>query len=119
MDWTAEDFRQVIWSDESRFQVFQSDGPQRVWRINGRRYASENLRPSVKHGGGGIMVWSCFSGNGGLGPIVRVEGTLNRWGYIEILENFLLPHLTEAFDHKMYFFQNNNAFVHTAHEISN
>lgn len=117
LDWGPEDFSQVIWSDESRFKIFQSDGPQRVWRIDGRRYDVKNTRPSVKFGGGSIMVWACFSVNGGLGPIVRVPDTLNRWGYIEILENFLLPHLVDVFDHQMYFFQDDNASVHTAGEV--
>lgn len=32
--------------------------------------------PIVKFGGGGIMVWDCFSGTG-LGPLVPVKRILN------------------------------------------
>ena len=59
----------MIWSDESQFTVFRNDGPTRVWRRDGTRYSIENLVPSVKHGGGRIMVWGCFSRKG-LGPLV-------------------------------------------------
>jgi len=38
---------------------------QMDWRTPGTRYNMENISPTVKHdgsGGGGIMVWRCFSG---------------------------------------------------------
>ena len=73
--WGIRKWKSVIWSDESRFTVFRSDGPCRVWRKNGGRYDDENLVPSVKHGGSGIMVWECFSGKG-LGPLIKWIG---RW----------------------------------------
>ena len=60
-NWTKRMWKTVIWSDESRFTLFNNDGPTRVWREKGTRYNIENLMPSVKHGGGGIMVWGCFT----------------------------------------------------------
>ena len=85
--WSIRKWNNIIWSDESRFKIFGNDGPIRVWRRAGERYNIENIAPSVKHGGGGIMVWGCFSGKG-MGPLVRVDGRMNHQDYIRILDAF-------------------------------
>jgi transposase len=115
-NWTIRQWKSVIWSDESRFKIFRSDGPTRVWRKSGERYKIENMRPSVKHGGGGIMVWGCFSGKG-LGPLVKVEGKMNNQDYIKILERNLLPLIITKFNCRGYKFQDDNAPVHTAKNV--
>uniref|UniRef100_A0A8C8DHE7 Uncharacterized protein n=1 Tax=Oryzias sinensis TaxID=183150 RepID=A0A8C8DHE7_9TELE len=38
---------------------------------------------TVKHGGGGLMVWGCFSSKGNL---VRIDGEMNTLRYQNILE---------------------------------
>ena len=35
------------------------------------------LVPSVKHGGGGVMVWGCFAGDT-VGDLIKIEGILNQ-----------------------------------------
>ena len=49
-------FKRVVFSDESRFKVFQSDGKCLVWREPGTRYAPANCSPSLKFGGGSVMI---------------------------------------------------------------
>ena len=88
-DWSIRRWKNVIWSDESRFCIF-SDGPVRVWRFSNERYEITNTISTVKHGGGGVIVWECFSGRG-LGPLVLVNGNMNHLDYINILETNLLP----------------------------
>ncbi|KAI3354553.1 hypothetical protein L3Q82_019047 [Scortum barcoo] len=45
--------------------------------------------PTVKHGGGSIMLWGCFS-VAGTGKLVRIEGKMNAAMYRDILDENLL-----------------------------
>ena len=44
--------------------------------------------PTVKHGGGIIMLWGCFSAAGTL-RLIRIEGKMNGANYREILNENL------------------------------
>jgi len=56
-----EEWKKVVFSDESRFCLFHSDGRVRVWRKPGEEYLPDCLEPTVKFSGGSVMVWGCFS----------------------------------------------------------
>eukprot|EP00733_Pompholyxophrys_punicea_P001574 Pompholyxophrys_punicea_v1_NODE_836_length_1229_cov_1.688245.p2 type:complete len:131 gc:universal NODE_836_length_1229_cov_1.688245:442-834(+) len=60
----------VLWSDESKFELFESRWRMFVRRMKHERYAKTCIRPTVKHGGGNVMVWGCFAGDQ-LGDLVR------------------------------------------------
>ncbi|GFS57680.1 transposable element Tcb2 transposase [Trichonephila clavipes] len=45
-------WKKVIFSDESKFNIFGSDGRRTVWRKPNAVLDPKNLRPTVKHGGG-------------------------------------------------------------------
>ncbi|GFV16091.1 transposable element Tc1 transposase [Trichonephila clavipes] len=47
-------WKTVVFTDESKFNGFGSDGRVRVWRKN-TTMNPENLTPNVKHGGGSVM----------------------------------------------------------------
>ncbi|KAJ4437995.1 hypothetical protein ANN_13934 [Periplaneta americana] len=54
----------VIWSDETKINLFGSDGIQTVWRKANTADNLENTLPTVKHGGGSIKLWGCISSKG-------------------------------------------------------
>ncbi len=54
----------VLWSDETKINLFGSDGVKRVWRQPGEEYKDKCVLPTVKHGGGSVMVWGCMSAAG-------------------------------------------------------
>ncbi len=56
-NWTIEDWKNVAWSDESRFLLRHSDGRVRIWRKEHESMDSSCLVSMVQAaGGGGVMV---------------------------------------------------------------
>ncbi len=78
----------VLWSDETKINLFGSDGVKRVWRQPGEYYKDKCALPTVKHGGGSVMVWGCMSA-AGTGELQFIEGTMNANMYCDILKQKL------------------------------
>ncbi len=81
-----------LWSDETKINVFGSDGVKLVWRQPGEEYKDTCVLPTVKHGGGSVMVWGCMSA-AGTGELHFIEGTMNANMYCDILKQSLIPSL--------------------------
>ncbi len=60
-NWTVEDWKNVAWSDVSRFLLRHSDGRVRIWRKEHKNMDPSCLVSTVQAGGGGVMVWGIFS----------------------------------------------------------
>ena len=50
----------ILWSDETKIEPFGLNAKRHVWRNPG-------TIPTVKHGGGSILLLGCFSTQQGLG----------------------------------------------------
>src|SRR4029434_2301471 len=53
-----------MWSDETKIKLFGINLTCRVWRGKNAEYDPKNTIPTVKHGGGNIMLWGCFTAKG-------------------------------------------------------
>jgi hypothetical protein len=58
----------ILWSDETNIELFGLNAKSHVWRKPG-------TIPTVKHGGGSIMLWGCSAA--GTGRLVRIEAKIN------------------------------------------
>lgn len=70
--------------------------------------------PTVKHGGGSIMIWGCMSANG-VGEMFICEGRMNSAHYIKILKDALQSSYRKIFGHlnsRNIIFQQDNAPCH-------
>lgn len=86
---TSEYWNSVIFADESKFNIFGSDGMSYVWRKPNKELNKENLKPTMKHGGGSVMVWACMSA-AGTGRLTFIETTMDKFKYLQILKDNLL-----------------------------
>ena len=57
-----------------------------VCRLLGEGIKIQCVTPAVKHGGGLLMVWGCFTGDK-VGDLVQINGALKKEGYHRILIN--------------------------------
>lgn len=104
---------QVLFSDESKFNIFQSDGHSRVWRKPNTAYNEKNLKPTVKYGGGGVMVWGCMSA-AGVGELVFIEGIMDKTVYLSILKENVKKSAEKLNLPRSFTFQHDNDPKHSA-----
>ena len=79
----------ILWSDKTKIKLFGLNAKRHVWKKPGTAHHLANTIPTVKHGGGRIMLWISFS-VAGTGTRVRIEAKMNGEKYIEILDENLL-----------------------------
>lgn len=113
-DWTVEDWRRVIFSDESKINRFWSDGRKWCWKLKSSNIQDREVAGTVKFGGGGVMVWGCITAHG-VGHLTRILEGLDQALYQEILsDEFLGTCEFYGLDSKKIIFQQDNDPKHTA-----
>ena len=103
----------IVWSDETKIELFGVNSKRYVWRKPGTAHHLPNTIPTVKHGGGSIMLWGCFSA-AGTGRLVAIEGKMNAAKYRDILEENLFQSALDLRLGRRFTFQQDNDPKHTA-----
>ncbi len=116
-NWTIEDWKNVAWSDESRFLLRHSDGRVRIWRKEYERMDLSCLVSTVQAAGGGVMVWGTFSWHT-FCPLVPIEHRLNATAYLNIVAGPCPSLMTTVYPSSDDYFQQDNAPCHKAQIIS-
>ena len=119
-DWTLDDWRRVIWSDETKINRFQSDGRQWIWKGPGEGVlVDREIQGIIKSGGGSLMMWGCMTWEG-IGFCCKIDGRMDKELYTQILEE----ELQQTLDHygltpAEVIFQQDNDPKHTSKMATN
>ncbi|KAL0163166.1 hypothetical protein M9458_042562, partial [Cirrhinus mrigala] len=105
--------KKILWSDETKIELFGLNSKRYVWRKSGTAHHLSNTVLTVKHGGGSIMLWGCFSASG-TGQLVAIEGKMNVAKYRDILDENLLQSAQDLRLGRRFTFQQDNDPKHTA-----
>ena len=73
---TRAEWAAVLFTDKSRFNLFDQDGRQRVYRRWNERYPDNCVIESNRQGGGSVMIWGGESFNTKT-QSVQIRGNLN------------------------------------------
>ena len=106
LDDPEEAWEKVMWSDETKIELFGIDSIRHVWRKRNAEYNPKNTISTVKYGGGNLMLWGCLSAKG-TGRLRRIEG-MNGAMYQEILGDNLLPSVRALKMGRGWVFQHDN-----------
>ena len=113
--WTVDDWRRVIFSDETKINLWNSDGIQYCLRKQDTPLQPFHIEETVKHGGGSLMFWGCMTSKG-LGYGCQVyDGTMKAVDYIYILDTTFKESLRfYKYGPDDFIFQHDNDRKHTA-----
>jgi transposase len=113
--WTIEDWKKVLWSDETKINRIGSDGRQYCWKRGKSGLLDQHVDPTLKHGGGSIMIWGCMTWKG-VGEMCKIQGIMDSKVYCEILELYLKKTMkNHRLVNENFYFQQDNDPKHTSH----
>ena len=116
--WTVDDWKWVMFSDETIISRVGSFGRKFYYKRAQHKLIQEHQIKKTKQGGGGkIMIWGCMT-YFGVGDACWHPGRINAEAYITTLNDYVLQSRDwYDIDPDMFIFQHDNASVHTARSV--
>lgn len=118
LNWTVEDWKRVMFSDETIVSRVGSFGRKYYYqRPESRRPGRIKIKPTKQSGGGKMMIWGCVTYYG-VGDSCWFPGSMNSEGYIEVLQDYVLQSRDwYSMDPATFLFQHDNSSVHTSKAV--
>lgn len=110
-------WEQVLWSDETKIELFGHNDVQKIWRKKGEAFLPKNTVATLKHGGGSMMFWGCFSSRG-TGQLIAIRGIMKSADYIKILDENLQLSAQNLHLGRRFTFQQDNDPKHTSKSVT-
>ena len=89
-NYTLQQWRRVLFTDESRYLLYRSDRRQRVYRRCRERYTGQCVVKRDRYSGGGVMLWVGIC-HGRKTPLIFIEGNPTAVRYRDVLTPVVLP----------------------------
>ena len=113
-DWTQQQWRQVLFSDESYFQC-QGHRSQYVRRSKDEEITEQHINQYVK-AAEKRMFWGSMS-YAGVGSLCPIQGTMNADKYMDIINSKIKSDMEEAFGNMEGIYQQDLAPCHRAKKV--
>ncbi|KAF7670306.1 hypothetical protein LDENG_00272020 [Lucifuga dentata] len=107
----------ILWTDETKVELFGRCASRYIWRKTNTAFQKKNIIPTVKHGGGSVMVWGCFAASGP-GRLAVIDGTMNSALYQKILKENVRPSVRDLKLKRTWVMQQDNDPKHTSKSTS-
>ena len=111
--WRMQQWRRVVFTDESRFRLYRNDGRIRVWRMPRQEMLQQHVQRTQQQGAS-LHVWAGITLTGKT-ELVVLNRNVTGERYAELLESHLLPFMTQIYgDTANWILQDDNAAPHRA-----
>ncbi len=117
IDYPQDFWANILWTNETIVELFGRCVSCYIWHKTNTEFHKKNIIPTVKHGGGSVMVWGCFAASG-TGRLAIIDGTMNSALYQKILKENVQPSVCDLKLKRTWVMQQDNDPKHTSKSTS-
>ena len=99
------------------FHLFGSDGKVMIWRMPKKEFDAKYIVPTVKHVGGNVKCWGCYSA-AGVSTLVFIDGNMIGKTYRDILEDNIFESEKKLNLNNTWIFQHDNEPKHRSYVVA-